>query len=103
MRGAGETFRAGEFDGGHAQTLDVARMPDGAHRDAVVDLENLLPLAAHGEEQDAIAIRECGDRAAAGELVFDILAPVRDGFDPTIGLFDHEVWLVGWRITRASP
>ena len=62
-------------------------------RCAVADFKQLLPLAPEGEKQDAIAIAERGDGAAPGELMLDVFAPVGDGFDPAVGLFDHATGL----------
>ena len=64
-------------------------MPEAAERDAVVDFKQLLPLAAEGEKQDAVAVAEAHDGAAGGELVLDVFAAVGEGFDPAEGFFVH--------------
>src|SRR5438270_395370 len=64
-------------------------MPDRAHGDPVVNLENLLPRAAEGYKKNSVAIAHGRDRTPCRELRFDVLAPVRDRFHPTIRFFDH--------------
>src|SRR6267143_2149477 len=85
----GETFCARQFNRRHPQSLDVARMTDRAHRDPVVNLENLLAHAPNRHKENAVPISHCRDRTAGCELRFDVLAPVRDRFHPTIRFFDH--------------
>src|SRR5207247_3429300 len=60
-----------------------------SHCDPIVDLKKFLPRLTDGKKQNAVAITDRCDRAARGELRFDILAAIRDRFDPTIRLFDH--------------
>ena len=88
-RRAGEPFCAGQLNCRHSQPLDVPRMPDGSHRDAVVYLENFLPRLADSEKQNAIAKSERCDGTPRSELRFKVLAAVGDRFDPTIRFFDH--------------
>ena len=64
-------------------------MTNRPHGDPIVDLEKFLPRLTDGEKQNAVAIADRCDRAARGELGFDILAAISDRFDPTIRLFDH--------------
>src|SRR4029078_11646671 len=64
-------------------------MPDRSHRDPIVDLEKFLARLAKREKQNAFAVTYRRDWTAGGELPFDVLAPVGNGFDPTIRLFDH--------------
>src|SRR6267378_1860341 len=84
-----ETLVARQFDCRHAQPLDIAGMADRAHRDPVVNLKNLLPRAPKRHEKNSVTISDCRDRTAGRKLCFDILAPVRDRFYPTIWFFDH--------------
>src|SRR4051812_14429739 len=89
-----ETFRARQLDRSHAQTLDVARMPNRSHGDAIVDLENLLARAAQGDKNNSLRATDRRDRTARCELRLNVLAPIRDRLNPTIRLFDHatELW-----------
>ena len=64
-------------------------MPNGPHGDAVVHLENLLPLAPERAHQDAALIIQRNDGTARGDLGFDVLAPVGDGFDEAERFFNH--------------
>src|SRR5262249_60672267 len=85
----GETFCAGQFNRGHSQTLDVARVANRAHRDPIINLEKFLTRLTKGEKQNPVAISKRRDGTTRRKLPFDVLAPVRDRFDPTIRLFDH--------------
>src|SRR5438105_4784906 len=84
-----ETFRAREFNRRHSQALDVTRVADRAHRDPIVNLENLLPCAAERDEDNPVTIPDGRNRTALRELGLDVLAPVRNRFHPTIRFFDH--------------
>src|SRR6266404_2761313 len=85
-----ETFRAGEFYRRQSQTFDVAGMTNRAHRDPVVDLKKLLArTSAHRQEKNSIAITNRRNRTPLRELRFNVLAPVRDRFYPTIRFLDH--------------
>src|SRR5437660_5337187 len=84
-----ETLGARQFDCRHSQSLDIARMADRPHRDPVVNLKNLLPRTAKSHEKNSIAISDCRDRTAGRQLRFDVLAPIRNRFHPTIRFFDH--------------
>src|SRR5438045_366885 len=95
-RRAGETFGAGQLDGRHPQSFDVAGVTNRAHGNAIVNLEEFLSRLAQRNKQDAIAITERGDRAARGELRLNVFAPVRDRFDPAIRLLDHAT--VSWKM-----
>src|SRR5258708_2231838 len=64
-------------------------MSDCAHGDAVVNLENFLAGQANGEKENAVAEAERGDGIAGSELSLDVLAPVRNRFNPAIRFFDH--------------
>src|SRR6266567_3351847 len=64
-------------------------MPNPSHCDSIVDLEKFLARLAKREKQNAFSITQRRDGTAGGELPFDVLAPVGDGFDPTIRLLDH--------------
>src|SRR3954447_212426 len=64
-------------------------MPNRAHRDAVIDLEEFLSRATKRQEEDSIPVSERYDRAARRQLGFDVLGPVRNRFDPTVRLFGH--------------
>ena len=64
-------------------------MPNRSHRDPIVDLEKFLARLTKREKQNAFAVTQRRDGTTGGELPFDVLAPVGDGFDPTIRLFDH--------------
>ena len=64
-------------------------MADRSHGDAIVDLEDFLAIAPHGEEHDPVAIGQRRDRAAARELMLDILAAIRDRLHPSVRFFDH--------------
>src|SRR3981081_3179285 len=84
-----ESLRARQLDRRHPQPLDVARMPDRAHRDAVVNLEKLLPRFPQRQEQNSVPVSDRDDRATRRDLRLDLSRAVRDRFDPTIRLFDH--------------
>src|SRR5262249_49474592 len=88
-RRAGETFRAGQFNCRHSQTLDVARVTNRSHRDPIVNLKKLLARLTKREKQNPVAISKRRDGTTRGELPLDVLAPVGDRFDPTIRLLDH--------------
>ncbi len=64
-------------------------MSDGSEGDAVVDFENFLPLAPEREHEDAALVVQRDDRAAGGNLVFDVLAPVGDGLDKAERFLNH--------------
>src|SRR4051812_17922429 len=42
VRGAGESLGTAQLNGNHAEPLDIAGMSDSPHRDAVINLEDLL-------------------------------------------------------------
>src|SRR5260370_10518403 len=89
-----ETLGAGQFDCRQPQSFDVAGMTDRAQCNPVVNLKNLLPRASKRYEKNSVTISDRRDRTAGRKLCFDILAPVRDRFYPTIRLFDHATfWL----------
>src|SRR6184192_3034479 len=64
-------------------------MTNRAHRDPVVNLKNLLPHASERYEKNSVTISDRRDRTPRRQLRFDVLAPVRDRFYPTIRFFDH--------------
>ena len=64
-------------------------MPNRSHRDPVVNLEKFLARLAKRDKQNAFPLTQRRDGTTGRELSFDVLAPVGDGFDPTIRLFDH--------------
>jgi hypothetical protein len=86
---AGKSFGAGDLDRRHPQPLDIPRMPDRPEPDPIINLEQLLPFTPQREQQDAFAVVDPSDGAAPGELMFDILTPIGDGFDPAVRFFDH--------------
>src|ERR1700757_1815597 len=64
-------------------------MPNRSHRDPVVNLEKFLASLTKRNKQNAFAVTQRRDGTTGRELPFYVLAPVGDGFDPTIRLFDH--------------
>src|ERR1017187_6822465 len=64
-------------------------MTDRAHGNPVIDLEEFLPAPAEGQKQNPVAIADCRDGTSRGELRLNVLAAIRNRFDPTIWLFDH--------------
>src|SRR5437868_7178474 len=88
-RGAREAFGACQLDRRHPQPLDIAGMSNRAHGNSIVNLEKFLPRLPEGEEKDPVAVPESHNRAAAGQLRFNVFRAVRDRFNPAIRLFDH--------------
>src|SRR5262249_4175191 len=88
-RRPGEPFGAGQFDRRHSQSLDISGVTNRTHRNPIVDLKNLLARLTYSEKQNAISIAERCDRTARSKLRFDVLAPVGDGFNPTVRFFNH--------------
>ena len=88
-RRSSETFRAGQLDCRHAQPLDVARMTDRPHRNAIVNLENFLTGPTEREKQNAVPITERRYGTARSQLRLNVLPTIGDRFDPTIRLLDH--------------
>src|SRR4029078_12472552 len=64
-------------------------MTNRAHANSIIDLENLLSRATDGKKQDALVKPDRGDWTARCQLRLDVLAPVRDRFDPSVRFFDH--------------
>ena len=69
--------------------IDVSGMTKRGEADSVVDFKHFASLAADGEQKQAVRVIQEHGRAAAAELVFDVLAPVGDCLDPTIWFFNH--------------
>ena len=84
-----EPFRARQLDRGHPQPLDVPRMSNRPHCDAIVNFENLLPGPPYRDKKDTISVTQGGNRAARRELRFNVFAAIRDRLDPPIRFFDH--------------
>src|SRR5438105_1777626 len=64
-------------------------MPDRAHRDAIVNLEDFLSRPAKRQKEDALVVPNRSDRTAGRELRFNVLAPVGNCLNPAIRLFNH--------------
>src|SRR3954471_9668656 len=86
---ARESFGAGQLDRSHPQPLDIARMPDRPHRDAIVNLEQFLPRFSQGQKKNSVPVPYRDNRTPGRKLRLDVLGAVRDRFDPTIRLLDH--------------
>jgi hypothetical protein len=84
-----QTLRACEFDGSHPQPLNISLVPNAAHPDPVVYLEDLLALAPQRQQEDASLVAKCDDRAAGRQLMLDVFPSVGDRLDPSVWLFDH--------------
>src|SRR5438552_13570366 len=79
----------GGFDGGLADFFDVHRMAERGEGMAVVDFEDLRLTVANSQEQNPFGPGESEHGSAALQLVADILAPIANGFKPTIGFLCH--------------
>jgi len=81
-RRARETFAAGQLDRSHPQSLDIARMPDRAHRDAIVNLEQFLRVFFEGQKENSVPVPERDNRAPGRKLRLDVLGAVRRSLRP---------------------
>src|SRR6188474_1230226 len=64
-------------------------MTNRTHRNSIVDLEEFLPVASHGQKQNPVAISDSRDRTSRCQLSFNVLTAIRNRFNPAVWLFNH--------------
>src|SRR5665213_3183298 len=94
---AREGFDVRGVDGALADFFQVGGMPQARHGMAIEQFKDLRLAAAHPEEKNTVrqAGREHG--RAAFKLLGDVFAPIRNGFQPTIGFLSHSRKSSFWR------